>query len=311
VSASAAVAALDTAFAPPLAQGFLVLAPLLSVAGARVQFPLLARTSPTCAGAPVAFIAPLSGPRVAGTWPDSSAGRVFAYDSATQRYRGTADSSGPVAGVRFLLYLTDSLRPLFPLFALGRLDLSASGPDSLHGLIADQAATLVDYRIAIAGTQRSYYQILAGGFAGNGRVFTFRDSTNRSGGTITVSATVDDSAAGTRVTLLASRTVLDQFDNFYSLDFSYSHGTETVRLKGNRDTYCQLTSIGLTVTVNDGSFASVTNGVSATAPNVSRADGQPLTAAQLAAVLDLIRGQNEIFDWLTALSWPGALTLVP
>jgi len=309
-SASAAVAALDSALSMRLLHGFRVLAPLLSSTGGLVQFPLRNAAAPVCAGTRPALATPVSATRGVGTWPDSNAGRVFAYDSATQRYRVTTDTGGPVEGVRFLLYQTDSVRPLFPLTALGWMDLSVRGPDSLQGRIAD-TVTLVDYRLATTGTQPVYSLTLTGSVSATSHVWTFRDSTYRSGGTVGVLAAVDDSAEGTSMTLTASRAVLDRFDNFYSLDFSFSHGTETVRLQGNQDTYCLLTSIGLTVTVNGGSFASVTNGASATVPNVTRADSQPLTTAQLAAVLDLIRGQGEVFDLLTALSWPGALTLAP
>jgi hypothetical protein len=243
---------------------------------------------------------------------------VFVFDSATQRYRRSVDSSGPADGVRFLLYQADSVRPLFPLTALGWMDLvdlspgaAPGAPDSLHGLVSGSGLTPADYVTAPKGTQLSYSQILSGTITDGTRALAFRDSTYRLGGQLTVTATIDDSAAGVHLSLAGDRTVLDQFDNFYGVDFSFTHGTETVRLTGRNDTYCLLTTIAITVTVNGGSFARVTNGMSASMPTITRADSQPLSGAQRTAVLDLLRGQHELYAWLAALSSPGALTLAP
>jgi hypothetical protein len=310
-SVSAAIGVLDTVLGDPLLRSFEVLAPLLSIAGERVQFPVQVAGAPACAGAPGVAPAIFPTASVAGGWPDTSARRVFVYDSATHRYRATSDSSGPANGVRFLLYQTDAVQPLFPLTATGWMDLAVSGLDSLRGLIADQAATFMDYRAALQGSQQSYAQTLTGTVVGGGHVLAFRDSTARLGGELKVTATVDDSAADVHLALIADRTVLDQFDDFYGLDFRFRQGADSVRLTGRNDTYCLLTSIDLTMTVNGGSFARVTNGASASNPTITRADGQALSPAQRTAVLDLIRVQRRLFDWLSALSSPGALTLAP
>jgi len=248
----------------------------------------------------------------AAALPDSDFRRVFAYDTSSRRYQRTTDSSGPDSGVRFLLYAVDTLvrLPLRPLVVNGAMDL-IDRTTSLEGIVTGQGPSLISYAMTPQGTQSSYRQILTGSVTSGGRLYTFRDSTTRLNSQLTVTAIVDDSAAGTHFALSVVRVILDQFDYYYSLDFSFSHDTETVRLQGNNDAYCQLTSIGVTVTVNGGRFATVTNGSSANSPAIARADSQPLSPAQDAAIRDLIRGQRSLFTLIEAMSSPGALALPP
>ena len=63
--------------------------------------------------------------------------------------------------------------------------------------------------------------------------------------------------------------------------------------------------------VHDSTFATVTNGATPALPTITRADGQTATAAQTAAVLDLIRLQGELFNWMETFSLPGSLLLGP
>jgi len=63
------------------------------------------------------------------------------------------------------------------------------------------------------------------------------------------------------------------------------------------------------VSLNGADFATVTNG--ATAPNVTRLDREPITAAQSQAILDLIRGEQRLFGWLAALASPALRFLPP
>jgi hypothetical protein len=126
---------------------------------------------------------------------------------------------------------------------------------------------------------------------------------------VTANATAADAVAAYQMTLVATRTNSDAFDNFYDLDFTFTHGSERVRLQGSITTYCLLPSIGLTITVNDSDWVLVTNGT--TTPNYTRLDGDTLTTAQRAAVTDLIRGQGELFNWMVQLSLPGRQVLGP
>lgn len=316
-AATAAVAALEGALRDSALLSYVVVAPILSITGGRVQFPAARLAGPTCAGVrPARAMLGATPARIGVVIPDSDLRRVYVYADATRRYVRGIDSSGPSDGIRFLLYVVDTIaqRPVLPLGVVGWMDLidhsGPGAPDSLHGFVVG-ATTLVDYITSPTGTQTSNQQLVSGSITGGGHTFTFRDSIARQAEQVTAVGTFDDSATGARFALTAIRTVFDQFDNFYSLDFRFVQGSDTVGLQGTVDTYCQLSSTGLTVTANSGRFATVTNGPVANQPAITRSDSQPLSPAQETAVRDLIRGQGELFNLMTALAWPGALLLPP
>lgn len=317
-AASAAIGVLESALGDTALRSFLVVAPILSISGGRIQFPSAPTGTSSCAAVrPLATTTFIPTSSAGAILPDSVAQHVFVYNDGMRLYDRSSDSSGPSGGVRFLLYGVDTLvqRPTMPLSVVGWMDLidltTPGGTDSLRGIIAANGTPLVDYLLAPIGSQPSWRQILTGSVTSGGQVLAFRDSTTRLGARLTVTATLDDSSAGTRLALTVVRTILDQFDYGYSLDFSFIHGADTVRLKGTNDAYCTLTSIGILVTVNGGGFATVTNGQSASMPTITRTDSLPLSPAQETAVRDLIRGQAELFNLMAALSWPGALLLPP
>jgi hypothetical protein len=315
-AASATVAALESTLAAPALQAFVGLAPMLSISGGRVALPVAPRGGMACAAAPALPVVrafPVSA--TTSAFPDSLARRVLVFDSTTRVYRPSTDSSGPANGVRFTLYQVDTaaippLLPLFPLNAVGSMDLTVLSADSLRGTVQDAGGTLADYTLAPSGTQTSFIERLGGTISGPGGPFTFRDSTDRNGGTVTTVVTFTP-ANGDRFELTATRTVLDRYDDFYDLDLRFTHDTETVRIVGLNDTYCLLSSIDLIATVNDGSFAKVNNGASADDPLLTRADNRAFTTEQRDALLALIHGQRKLFGLMSALSWPGALTLAP
>jgi hypothetical protein len=216
--------------------------------------------------------------------------------------------------VRFLLAGVDTAgRPLFPLRTVGWLDLldqsAAGGPDSITAILADSGGSLLDYTMLPTGTVGTYGERVSGEFSGGGTVFRFVDSTSRVGTQVTVTTSVQDSAHHYRATLAASRTATDLYDWLYTLDFRLRFGNDSVHLKGASDVYCLLPSVGITVLVRDSTFASVTNGATPTTPNITRGDGNPTTVQQATAVLDLIRLQGELFNWMVAFSLPGSLLL--
>jgi hypothetical protein len=242
--------------------------------------------------------------------------RVFAYDSATQSFKATADSGGPSNGVRFLLAQVDTLgRPVFPLTTVGWLDVtdhsSPAGPDSLGGVLTGSAGALLSYFMIPTGTSSAYSERIGGSFGGAAASFQFRDSTARVGTQVAVTAIVDDTTHQFHATLTATRTATDRYDWFYMLDFTLRFAGDSIRLKGASDVYCLLPSIGVTVSVHDSTFASVTNGLTPDSPTIKRGDGNPVTASQAAAVLDLIRVQGELFKWMETFSLPGSLLLGP
>ena len=316
-SATGAVAAIEGAVTAPVYRSFVTFAPSLSIVGGHAPVPVALSGSFRCAGGAPQWAA-ASVPLSMGTAaiPDSLLAHVFAYDSATQSFRATVDSGGPATGVRFLLPQVDSVgRPIFPLTTVGWLDVTdhspPAGPDSLEGVLVGPGTGLLDYFMAPIGRSSTYSERIAGTFRGGGTTFLFRDSTSRVGTQVTVTAVMDDSTHRFHATLTATRTATDRYDWFYSLDFSLRYGSDSIRVKGVTAVYCLLPSIGVTVLVHDTTFATVTDGASPSTPNITRGDGNPVTAAQARAVLDLIRVQEELFSWMETFSLPGSLLLGP
>jgi hypothetical protein len=316
-SATSAVAVVEAAVSAPVYRSFVTFAPSLSIVGGHAPVPVARSGSFRCAGG-AAPLAAASVPRSIATaaFPDSVLTHVYAYDSATQSFKPTADSGGPANGVRFLLAQVDSVgRLMFPLTTVGWLDVTdhspVGGPDSLGGVLVGQGTPLLDYFMAPSGTASGYGERIGGTFSGGGTTFQFRDSTARVGTQVAVTAIVDDSTHRLHATLTASRTSTDRYDWFYKLDFALRYGSDSIRLSGVSDVYCLLPSIGVTVLVHDSTFANVTDGVTPALPTITRADGQPVTAAQTTAVLDLLRLQGELFSWMETFSLPGSLLLGP
>ncbi len=308
---------IEAALAAPVYASFITFAPSLSIVGGHAPVPVATSGSSRCAGGAAPAV-PAGAPLGVGlaAIPDSVLSHVFAYDSATQSFKSTANSGGPPNGVRFLLAQVDSLgRPVFPLTTVGWLDVidhsAAGGPDSLEAVLVGQGGPLLDYSMVPSGTTSTYNERVGGTLRGGGSPILFRDSTSRVGTQVTVTAILDDSAHRFHATLMASRTATDPYDWFYIVDFGLSYGSDSIELKGNQDVYCLLPSTGLTVLAHDSTFAMVTNGASPTVPNITRADGKPVTAAQATAVLDLIRLQGELFSWMKTFSLPGSLLLGP
>jgi len=315
-SATSAVAAIEGALTAPVYRSFVTFAPALSIVGGHAPVPVAKSGSFRCAGGTAPLAAASAPPSVGPAIPDSVLFHVFAYDSATQSFKAAVDTGGPSNGVRFLLARVDSTgRPMFPLTTVGWLDVTdhspAGGPDSLGGVLVGQGAPLLDYFMAPSGTSSAYGERIGGTFTGGGATFLFRDSTSRVGTQVAVTAILDDSTHRLRATLTATRTATDRYDWFYKLDFALRFGSDSIRLTGASDVYCLLPSIGVTVLVHDSTFANVTNGATPALPTITRADGQTATAAQTAAVLDLIRLQGELFNWMETFSLPGSLLLGP
>lgn len=316
---SLGIATMESTFAARQLQSLQAMAPLLAVpSSAPAPGPSAPAGAPTMCGpsAPAkaaSRTAPVSPTATMGVFPDSDWGRVFAYDSATASYRRSSDSSGPANGVRFLLYgITSGNQPSFPLTEIGYLDLldqTSGGPVTLQGAVDSGATHYATFSVLPSGTQGAYTEILAGNVTNGGHTMAFRDSTTRFDLEVTAGATASDAGAGYQMVLNANRTTTDAFDNFYSLDYTFTHANQAVRVQGSISTFCLLPSIGLTISVNDTNWALVTNGT--TGPTYTRLDGDTLTTAQRAAVTDLIRGQGELFNWLEKLSLPGTRVLGP
>jgi len=291
------IAGFEGSFGVPAVRSVTGLASQVSIAGAP---PVPGGTALCGAGAPPAPFGSSF-----GVVPDSELGRIFVYDSLTAGFRVGADSGGPAGGVEFVLPTVDSLgRVRYPLQTAGSLDLfdvtPSGGMLTLHSVVTG-TGTLGDYLFVDSGTATEYSGILTGRMSGPGGVFGFRDSTTGLYQQITAAAVITDSGTGAQMILNATRTATDPYDNFYDLDFTFRSAAEKVRVLGNITTYCLLPSIGLTVSVNDTDFA-IING--STGPVITGLADSTLTPQQDSAILALIRGQGEMFSWLTALAQP-------
>ena len=298
------IAGFEAAFKSPAVRSVTGLAAMVSVPAAA---PLGGVAE--CGGGATAA-GPLLSPL--GVFPDSDLGRILVFDSATGKFQIGADSGGPAGGVEFVLPAVDSLnRVRFPLQSTGTLDLFDVTPPggllTLHSVVAG-AGSAADYTFVDSGTATAYAGMLTGKVSGGGRSYSFRDSTTGLYLQVTAGATLTDSASGARMTLTATRTATDPFDSYYNLDFTFFSSAQAVRLLGSITTYCLLPSIGLTVSVNDTDYAVVNQGQSG--PVVTALDSA-LTPAQDSAIQALIRGQGEMFSWLTALAQPAKQFLGP
>ncbi len=207
--------------------------------------------------------------------------------------------------------------PTVPLASDGWLDLTDQSTGAalrLRAQVNNGTSGVADYLVGLSGTQAADTAQLSGTVTDGTRTLNFRDSTAGSGvaGTVaslvTVSATVSDSIDGLSVVMVASRTTFDPFDYTDNLDFTVTGAAQTVRMQGTIRVYCLVPSTGLTVSVNDSAYATITNGTSA--PNVTLVSGQPATASEAQALLGMKDAQHQLFQWLGELFAP-AKALLP
>jgi len=290
------IGAFESAWGSPAVRSATTFASALAVPSAAPQ------PAPQCAAG-----APRTPASSFGVFPDSALGRVYAYDLDSGEFVVSADSGGPAGGVEFVLPEVDTAGLIVtPVAKVGTLDLfdvtPVSGVLTLHGVITG-AGSDADYLFAVAGKADSNSGILSGRVAsGGGRVFTFRDSTTGYLEQTTARAVVTDSGHGGVMKLIATKTQTDPFDYFYDLDFTYQSSTQRVRLLGRMPVYCLIGTVGLSVTVNDSDFATVTTG--AAFPVITSLTDSSITPAQDSAIRALMRGQGELFNWLASLALP-------
>ena len=304
---SAKVATLDSAFAAPVTKAYLALAPLMSLAGGLGPGATAPQRSTCAAPFSAAAAATLLGTGLAPALSDSIVRHVFAWDSSRFSYRLTSDSSGPPAGVRFLIYPIDTIGQIrFPLSLIGHLDLidvSGGGQLTLHAQVTDGAGGGADYGIVPTGTSSyaAYAAVLAGNVTNGPYDATFSDTTGLVGSTLTVAASVDV-PADSHVSLSATRAVADPFDNYYTLRFNLRHGQETVGLSGTISTYRAASTTNLTVTVNAVAFATVTNDANGLV--FTRGDGQPVGTRRPRRSLTSWTSQRSLFQAFITLFAP-------
>ncbi|MFI5214058.1 MAG: hypothetical protein ACHQU8_05910 [Gemmatimonadales bacterium] len=306
---SAGLHIMDGTLATPAMQSLQALAGLMRAAGS----PVASNPAPACGASPASpAVRDGPSPAVTALIPDTLRRRVFVYDVVSGAYQETADTSGPVNGIRYMLYSVDTLaRVITPLASTGWLDLGELGgtPDSIHAQIRSGPSSVADYLVTLTGTQAADTATLSGTLTDGAHAFVLHDSTAVVGSTQWIAATAIDSIDDVQVRMFAARTSFDPFDYNDTLDFTFVHGADAVRVRGHIQTYCLIPSTGLTVSVDGADFAAVTNGV--TSLNVARLDNVPLTPDQTQAILDLKDAQQRLFRGLGAMVTPSRSLLPP
>ena len=323
-------AALDSAFATisryfgtPAVQSLTALSPLLIPAASAASPATASPDAVSPAGcAPAADrSAPVAGATassIASLIADSLFHRVFAWDTAARAYRASSDTSGPPNGIRYLLYDVSTYGlpnlPLTPDGWLDLTDLSAGTALQLRAQVSNGTSGVADYLVGLSGTQAADSGQLTGTLTDGTRTLSFRDSTVGGGATgslateVSISAHLSDSLDRLSVDMVASHTSFDPFDYNDTLNFTVTTPAQTVSMVGAIRTYCLLPSIGLTVTLNGTTYATITNG--GTTPNVTLGGGQPAPTDVAQALIGMKDAQHQLFGWLGALFGP-AKALLP
>jgi hypothetical protein len=239
-----------------------------------------------------------------GEIPDSVLGHVFYYQPSTSSYVRSADTSGPAAGARFLLYEVDSIgRPAQPLVENGYFDLtneSGDGGPALRGMLSGRSGSGADYTVTVTGRRDEFHASLRGLVGDGVHTLTFTDSLARWFVQGSHVAAIRDTVRGTTYLFTATLTAIDPFDSFYDVDLTVSHGRSSTRLYGSVTTFCLIASTNITIAV-DGVDIARTRLVS---DSIERLDGLPLSQEQRAAFATLLRVQRSLFGWLEAFVTP-------
>jgi hypothetical protein len=206
--------------------------------------------------------------------PDSLLGVTFGYDPNAQAYVETQLPGAPSNGVRFLLYLTDTISGAPDTSqGIGTLDIIDNAPAVGTGLRfllqgTGGAPTFLDYSLNFLPAQ-SAGTITASGFISNGlpgaleRKFTFGTSvtqTNTSGGTdgdVDYHYDVNVPAVGVNLHFASTQDTLVDSSTL-GIDFQFSRRREAIRVLG-ADSSTSNTENGLfQVTVNGNQYATLT-----------------------------------------------------
>lgn len=250
-----------------------------------------------------------------GIFPDSLLGSVYAWNTDSGRYTRSSPTGGPASGVRFLLYATaaGADHPSLPLVQLGYADFtdeSSGGTTTLHIVVKNNAgtATFLDYTFSGSGNSSSFTASVVGmvtnGLAGNANKtlnFTIQVTGTPSSITLSVNVTLNNPAVSVQetVTVTDNPTALT-----LTVNFAFARPGETVRLVGSVSILHadESATFNVTITVNGGTYVTV-NGATGQ-PVITRAGGGQLTAAELAALGQLLEAAADVSEHVTAMLEP-------
>jgi len=261
-----------------------------------------------------------SAARSADVIPIDARGKMYVYNETSRAYEAAAtpEAGTPASGIRVILYAWDALsdRPSSPLTRVGHVDLideSNAAQDRLNVILvrADGNVTLMDYDITHSVSTSSESFSIAGSATDGVTPVTFNLSGTASQSAATV--TFDLAAAsvgftvhvGANVNVLMERATVETSlgYNGHTLSFrlsAHANGMDgEIRYDGYR--YATLSMV----------VEETPNSVSTTV-TFQKANGQPLTAEELAQIDSLFDNALDFDRFWAALLWPvGALAASP
>jgi hypothetical protein len=312
-SFSTASVMLDVATAPafrPTATLIGTLRPQLARTGAQMFLPALRQAQKLQAMVPNLSVSAAQGRII----PDTMYGRVFEWDTALNQYRYQGTTVANLNGVRFVLYATGlDGQVVEPVSAIGTLDIiDQSTPTKLQVQVLVKGPggtpTYVDYTAAVTSSVTSANASVTGTISnglsgGDNKTLSFDEtlSVNASGASVHATFSLNNPA----ITLMLNESVSFEDPNIViNADFRLIQNGQTIRAVGHitLNTTTNAVSVSVTVYVDGHPVASL-SGDPATAVWVD-AGGEPLTAADLAALGDLFEAFEHFGDTVSNLFAP-------
>lgn len=228
--------------------------------------------------------------------PDTMYGRVFEWDAALDRYTFQDSVVAGINGVRFILYAVGLdgavVEPVSSIGTLDIIDQSTLSTLQMQMLVRGPggAPTYVDYTTSIQASQTSATVTASGSItnglsAGANKTLTFNETVTVNGGGVRINATFSLNNPTITLTFVESVSVNDP-NLVITMDFSMVQPGETIRTVGrvtlNLNT--DAITVSVHVYVNGHPVASIDGDPTDPAVQWVDAGGEPLTAADLAAL---------------------------
>lgn len=248
--------------------------------------------------------------------PDSMYGRVYQWNDTTNAYVFRDSTVPNLNGVRFILYAVGLDGQVFePVTAIGMLDVvdaSTQNALQLHVLVRNTAGTTtyVDYTVELTGNSTTAQATAIGSIQNglaqpNHKELSFNETLTVTANSIRVTATFALNNPATTLMLNESLSFNDP-DLVINADFRIIQNQQTIRTVG-RITVNNLTqdlTVGITVYVDGHPVASISGDPTVPGTQWVDAGGEPLTAADLAALEDLFDALEQFDAAVSSLFSP-------
>ena len=314
-SFSSASLMLDVATAPafrPAATIVDVLQPRLARTGARMFLPNLRQAQKLQAMVPNLSVSAAQGRII----PDSMYGRVFQWDTSLNQYTYQGTTVSNLNGVRFILYATGLdggvVEPVSEIGTLDIIDQSTLTKLQLQVLVKGPGGTTtyVDYTASFTSGATSASASVTGeitnGLAGgDNKTLSFDQTLSVNGAGASVHATF--SLNNPAITLMLNESVSFDDPNInINADFRLIQNGETIRAVGHvtLNTTDNSVTVSVTVSVDGHPVATISGDPTDPATHWVDAGGEPLTAADLAALDDLFDAFEHFGDTVSNLFAP-------